>query len=61
MDLMGRYAAANHALIHRRLARSIGAGILLGAFLDKTSNDTCPNASGTAGNDGSLLFQFESG
>ncbi|MBM3878958.1 MAG: RtcB family protein [Verrucomicrobia bacterium] len=29
MDLMGRYAAANHALIHRHLARHLGLEVLL--------------------------------
>jgi tRNA-splicing ligase RtcB len=29
MELMGRYAAANHALIHKHLARSLGAQVLL--------------------------------
>lgn len=29
MDLMGRYAAANHALIHRAIARNLGVGVLL--------------------------------
>lgn len=29
MELMGRYAAANHALIHRHIARNLGAGVLL--------------------------------
>ena len=28
MELMGRYAAANHALIHRHVARALGAEIL---------------------------------
>ncbi len=28
MNLMGKYAAANHALIHQRIARSIGAKVL---------------------------------
>ncbi|MCC8107843.1 MAG: RtcB family protein [Planctomycetes bacterium] len=28
MELMGRYAAANHALIHRRIARHLGAEVL---------------------------------
>jgi tRNA-splicing ligase RtcB len=30
MQLMGRYASANHALIHRRVARAIGAKIVAG-------------------------------
>jgi len=30
MELMGRYAAANHACIHRSLAHHLGAGVLLG-------------------------------
>jgi tRNA-splicing ligase RtcB len=29
MELMGRYAAANHALIHRHLARHLGLRVLL--------------------------------
>ena len=29
MELMGRYAAANHALIHRHVAENLGAGVLL--------------------------------
>jgi len=29
MNLMGRYAAANHALIHRHIARSLGADVIL--------------------------------
>ena len=29
MELMGRYAAANHALIHRHIARALRAGVLL--------------------------------
>lgn len=29
MQLMGRYAAANHALIHRHIARHLGAEVLL--------------------------------
>ena len=29
MELMGAYAAANHALIHRHIARALGAGVLL--------------------------------
>lgn len=29
MQLMGRYAAANHALIHRHIARNLGAEVLL--------------------------------
>jgi tRNA-splicing ligase RtcB (3'-phosphate/5'-hydroxy nucleic acid ligase) len=29
MNLMGRYAAANHALIHRHIARKLGAGVIL--------------------------------
>lgn len=29
MNLMGRYAAANHALIHKHIARKFGASILL--------------------------------
>jgi tRNA-splicing ligase RtcB len=29
MELMGRYAAANHALIHRHIARHLGAGVRL--------------------------------
>jgi len=30
MELMGRYAAANHALIHRHVAEHLGAEVLLG-------------------------------
>ena len=30
MQLMGRYAAANHALIHRHVARALGAEVLAG-------------------------------
>ena len=30
MELMGRYAGANHALIHRRVAKAIGAEVLTG-------------------------------
>lgn len=30
MELMGRYASANHALIHRHLARSLGAEVIAG-------------------------------
>jgi tRNA-splicing ligase RtcB len=30
MNLMGKYASANHALIHQRIARSIGAKVLAG-------------------------------
>jgi tRNA-splicing ligase RtcB len=30
MNLMGKYAAANHALIHQRVARAIGAKVLAG-------------------------------
>jgi tRNA-splicing ligase RtcB len=29
MSLMGRYAAANHAVIHRHVARSVGARVIL--------------------------------
>ncbi len=29
MELMGRYAAANHALIHRHIARALGVDVLL--------------------------------
>src|SRR5207249_10705627 len=29
MELMGRYAAANHALIHRHIAENLGAQVLL--------------------------------
>jgi tRNA-splicing ligase RtcB (3'-phosphate/5'-hydroxy nucleic acid ligase) len=29
MNLMGRYAAANHALIHRHIARRLGADVIL--------------------------------
>lgn len=29
MELMGRYAAANHALIHRHIAERLGTGVLL--------------------------------
>lgn len=29
MELMGRYAAANHALIHKHIARNLGAQVLL--------------------------------
>jgi len=29
MELMGKYAAANHALIHRHMARNLGAAVLL--------------------------------
>jgi tRNA-splicing ligase RtcB len=29
MELMGRYAAANHALIHRHIAANLGAAVLL--------------------------------
>jgi tRNA-splicing ligase RtcB len=29
MDLMGRYAAANHALIHKHIARELGANVIL--------------------------------
>ena len=29
MELMGRYAAANHALIHRHIARNLGVDVLL--------------------------------
>ena len=29
MELMGRYAAANHALIHAHIARELGVGVLL--------------------------------
>ena len=29
MELMGKYAAANHQLIHRSIARNLGAGVLL--------------------------------
>ncbi len=29
MELMGKYAAANHALIHRHVAGALGAGVLL--------------------------------
>ena len=29
MNLMGRYAAANHALIHRHIARKLGAEVIL--------------------------------
>jgi tRNA-splicing ligase RtcB len=29
MELMGRYAAANHALIHRHIVAALGAGVLL--------------------------------
>lgn len=30
MELMGRYASANHAVIHRRIARAIGARVIAG-------------------------------
>jgi tRNA-splicing ligase RtcB len=30
MNLMGQYASANHALIHQRIARSLGAAVLAG-------------------------------
>ena len=29
MELMGHYAAANHALIHRHIAQALGAHVLL--------------------------------
>ena len=29
MELMGRYAAANHALIHQHIARALGVEVLL--------------------------------
>ena len=29
MELMGKYAAANHALVHRHIARNLGAGAIL--------------------------------
>ncbi len=29
MELMGRYAAANHALIHRHIAKHLGVGVML--------------------------------
>ncbi len=29
MELMGRYAAANHALIHKHVAANLGAEVLL--------------------------------
>ncbi|MEM9597031.1 MAG: RtcB family protein [Acidobacteriota bacterium] len=29
MELMGRYAAANHALVHRHIAKALGADVLL--------------------------------
>ena len=29
MELMGRYAAANHELIHRHIVRALGAGVIL--------------------------------
>jgi tRNA-splicing ligase RtcB len=29
MNLMGHYAAANHALIHKHIARKLGAGVIL--------------------------------
>ena len=29
MELMGRYAAANHALIHAHIARALGVEVLL--------------------------------
>lgn len=29
MNLMGRYAAANHAVIHRHISKKVGAGLLL--------------------------------
>jgi tRNA-splicing ligase RtcB len=30
MELMGKYAAANHAMIHKRVAKAIGAGVIAG-------------------------------
>src|SRR5207244_13119293 len=30
MNLMGKYASANHALIHQRIARAIGAKVIAG-------------------------------
>ena len=30
MNLMGKYAAANHAVIHRRITKAIGAKVLTG-------------------------------
>ena len=30
MELMGRYAAANHALVHQRVARAVGARVIAG-------------------------------
>jgi tRNA-splicing ligase RtcB (3'-phosphate/5'-hydroxy nucleic acid ligase) len=30
MELMGRYAAANHAVIHRKIARALGAKVIAG-------------------------------
>jgi tRNA-splicing ligase RtcB (3'-phosphate/5'-hydroxy nucleic acid ligase) len=30
MNLMGRYAAANHEMIHRKIARALGAGVIAG-------------------------------
>ena len=30
MNLMGRYAAANHALIHKHIAKKLGAHVILG-------------------------------
>jgi tRNA-splicing ligase RtcB len=29
LELMGRYAAANHALIHKHVAANLGAAVLL--------------------------------
>ena len=30
MNLMGRYAAANHEMIHRKIAKALGAGVIAG-------------------------------
>jgi len=30
MNLMGQYASANHAMIHQKIARALGAGVLAG-------------------------------
>jgi tRNA-splicing ligase RtcB len=43
MELMGRYAAANHALIHKYVAANLGAEVLL----DLENHHTSPGRNGT--------------
>lgn len=45
MELMGQYAAANHACIHRHIAENLGASVLL----DLENHHATPAGEGTLG------------